>query len=53
MRDRKAEIKQKEKKAARPEQPIQGPYGKAGKFYSGGTYAQYIMKNTLKNTMRD
>lgn len=52
-RERKALKKEKERQANKPEQPLQGPYGKAGKFFSGGTYAQYIMKSTIKNTMRD
>ena len=54
MRQSKSEIKTRQKeKVTKPEQPLQGPYGKAGKFASGGTYAQYVMKNTIKNTMRD
>ena len=33
--------------------PLQGAFGKGGRYSNGGTYAQYIMKNTVKNTMRD
>lgn len=30
-----------------------GAFGKGGRLTNSGTYAQYIMKNTIKNTMRD
>lgn len=53
MREQKAKQKMKEKDASKPEYPVQGPYGRAGRFNQSGTYAQYIMKNTIKNTMRD
>jgi hypothetical protein len=54
MRQQKADVKSKQHETMnKPEQPLQGPYGKAGRFASGGTYAQYIMKHTIKNTMRD
>jgi WD repeat-containing protein 70 len=40
MRQQKADFKSKQHEAMnKPEQPLQGPYGKAGRFASGGTYA--------------
>ena len=30
-----------------------GAFGKGGRLSNSGTYAQYIMKHTIKNTMRD
>ena len=40
----------------KPEMPYRGKtgaFGKGGRLSNSGTYAQYIMKNTIKNTMRD
>jgi WD repeat-containing protein 70 len=30
-----------------------GAFGKGGRLSNSGTYAQYIMKSTIKNKMRD
>jgi hypothetical protein len=30
-----------------------GAFGKGGRLSNSNTYSQYIMKNTIKNTMRD
>ena len=53
LRVKKAAEKQKEKEANKPEYPMSGQYSKGSRFHNGGTIAQYIMKNSAKNTMRD
>ena len=58
-RERKAELKkidedeEEEKKKSNKLKFKSGAFGKGGRLNSSGTYAQYIMKNTIKNTMRD
>ena len=53
MRVKKATEKQKEREANKPEYPLSGQYSKGSRFHSGGTIAQYIMKKSVKDTMRD
>ena len=39
-------------KTKRPDIPMQGPQGKAGKISSSGTISQYVMQTLYKNTKR-
>ena len=56
-RERKAVIKEKEEAARKAKADSAkehvGAFGKGGRLTNSHTYAQYIMKNTIKNTMRD
>ena len=50
------EDKKNKKDFSKPEMPYRGKtgaFGQGGRLSNSGTYAQYIMKNTIKNTMRD
>ena len=56
-RERKAEQKEKtevDRKAKSDSRKDHvGAFGKGGRLTNSHTYAQYIMKNTIKNTIRD
>lgn len=48
--------KEKKQEVSKPEVPYigkTGAFGKGGRLSNSGTYAQYIMKSTIKNKMRD
>ncbi len=52
-RQRKQEVKKQEEEIKKPIDTHVGAFGKGGRLTNSNTYSQYIMKNTIKNTMRD